>query len=368
MNYNIKDAYLKLNKKFILLVTHTPGLKIDSLVNLFTNDLQLHTILFYDNDLTIINNKINSLLDDDSNKMKISPAFLGSAICIIGTTFPSKSLNFNPDLHIHLTLSKTKYYTIFPDKSRDDYDNLSKIILNDKINKYFNIKDINITEDYQIDDNKLDEIFNYIIEFYEKNVYKSKYDMYSTKKDKKNDNIELSDIKDSDSDKLKDTDSDKLKDTNSDQISYIDSDDTDNENLLESINSDFNKIDIGTEMITIPKKLFKKLKQKTNKITTSNPLNPHIKRSKKDSNNNDYKKIDIVTEMVTIPKKLLKKLRKKTNKISSPNPLIPHIKISKNNIFYDNHMKRLKGMKIENHRILNKNIIERTRILNNIQE
>jgi len=368
MDYNIKDAFLKLNKKFILLVTHTSGIKIESIVNLLSNDLTLKTIISYDTDFSIINNKINTILEDDKNKMKLSPVYLGSSIAIIGTSFPTNLIKFNVDLHIHISISKTKYLAIYPEKTKDDYDNLSKLISNDKINKYFNIKDNNITEDNQLDESKLDEVFNYIIDFYEKSVYKTKYEMYATKNIKSLDNLELSDIKDTDSDKLKDSDSDKISNID---ININNSDnDSDNENLLESLDSDFSnldKIEMNKDSIIIPKKLLKKLKKKHKKLSSSEliiPILDRLKKSNKDYNIiNTSDNIDINKDIVKISKKSFDKLKK----IESQYPFIPNnnIKLSPyKKIFYENHMIRLKGMEIKNHRILGKNIIERTRILN----
>jgi len=197
MTFTIKDAYLKKHQKFILIITHINGLNIDSIINLLTIDLGLNVIKSYDYNYDQLNNKINKLIEEGINKNKIAQTFFGSSIAIIGNTFPSHLINFKYDLHIHISISKTKYYSIYPDKSRTDYDDENKLISNNKINKYFNIKDEFLNNDNNVNDNKLDEIFDYIIDYWHYDSYGQKRytDKYTSSNKKSNlDNISSSEI------------------------------------------------------------------------------------------------------------------------------------------------------------------------------
>ena len=414
MSFNIKDAYLKFNKKFILLITYTSGINIESLIHLFKNDLEFNIVLSNNNiaeTYNDLNTNINNILFEDENKMKIAPAYFGSSIVIFGQSFPSNLIKFNYDLHIHISISKSKYYTIYPEKSKNDYDDLSKIISNNKINKYFNIKDNNITNDYQLDDTKLDEIFNFIIDYFEKNVYKSKYDMYATKNNisKKQNNTINSDsdnIKniDTDSDNIKniDTDSDNIKNTDSDNIKNIDTDsDNYNDSLIDKnndylIDDDFKSLKLSKNLVVIPKKTLKKLiknkkssnkkssnretnkklsNRETNKKSSNRETNKKLsnkklsnkklsnketnkKLSNKKSSNREYNERLLNEQIIQLPKKILKKIKEKNKKIESPLP----------NIFYENNMTRIKDLKINNYRILLSKLDKKTRLLNIFNE
>lgn len=221
MTFTIKDAFLKKHQKFILIITHTNGLNIDSIINLLTIDLGLNVIKSYDYNYDQLNNKINLLIEEGINKNKIAQSFYGSSIAIIGNTFPSNLINFKPDLHIHFSISKTKYYTIFPDKSKNDYDDDIKLISNNKVNKYFNIKDEFLDNNNNIIDNKLDELFDYIIDFWHYDTYGQKRSSHKNSSPFKNtnlDNINITDINTSTSElEQLSTSNEKLSDISSEE-------------------------------------------------------------------------------------------------------------------------------------------------------
>jgi len=179
MSLTIKDAFLKKNNKFIIIITHINGLNTESIINLLINDLGLNVIKFYDNNYDILNNNINSIINKNQTNINLinnknSSTYNDLSIAILSHSIPIDSIKFKPNLHIHLSISKTKYLNIFTDKTKTDYDNDLKLIINNKINKYFNIKDDLLDSNNNILDNKLDDIFDYIIDYWHYNLYNEK--------------------------------------------------------------------------------------------------------------------------------------------------------------------------------------------------
>lgn len=186
MNSSIKEVYLQNNNQFIMLVTYTPGFDLNKIYSVFVDDLKLKPI-FLDNkfnlyppDIKFINyhniNKIINkefknfnLINNIDNMNKYSPN-----IVIFGLSFPVSKLSFKVNLHIHLTLNYSLFMQSLKDNkvtsiNKEYFKNCTDLIQNNNIIKYFNIKNYNTIE------NDLDNIFNYVIYFWEKAVYGKNY-------------------------------------------------------------------------------------------------------------------------------------------------------------------------------------------------
>ncbi len=208
MNINIKDAFLMKNKKFIILISYTPGIELNNFFDLFQKSLNLkllflHNDNLYPNNINFIN--FNDLTEkiygelSNIDKIKNIPNLSknGPAIAIFGLSFPPDKIKFNYDLHIHLSLSKKLFNKSITDndiKNIDpEYYNKSiEFTKDNKINKYFNVKSYDDDDFNQL----LDNIFDYIIEYWEKSVYGKNYDKLSSKTiqkskiDESNDSLE----------------------------------------------------------------------------------------------------------------------------------------------------------------------------------
>lgn len=180
--YNIYEAFLYTFKKFILVLTYTPGFDIDFIIDDMIQTFNLHLIkLEGPTDLKQDSVFNYDKLNDDVSKylnanreIKSTTTKYGSGILIVGLNIPSKLLKFQVDLHLHFSLSSNLYLKNIPSSKIEDYNKFKLILVDNKINKYFNIKG-----DRSIEINN--SVFDKIIDYLEFKVYGKDYNIYSTK-------------------------------------------------------------------------------------------------------------------------------------------------------------------------------------------
>ena len=181
--YNIYEAYLYTFKKFILVLSYTPGFNIQEIIDDIKPTFNLHLIKLDGptdlNSNSIFNyNKLNSEVNDYLEKNKevfLTTTTYGTGILIYGLNFPTNLLKFDVDLHLHFSLSTKLFLENNPSLTLDDYNNFKIILEDNKINKYFNIKSMALTEINN-------SVFDKLIDYFEFKVYGENYNMYSTKK------------------------------------------------------------------------------------------------------------------------------------------------------------------------------------------
>ena len=194
--YNVYEVYLYKYKKFILTLTYTPGFNIQNIVNDIVKTFNLFPIFLGGSemlnsdsvfDYLTLNNKVKQLLNESNFKIKTSMiGHYGQGILIYGLSFPTKKLDFQIDLHLHISTSinmflKSNLSTNINKKIKytiDDYNKLKDTLIDNKINKYFNIKADQLT-------NINDDIYDKIIDFLELNIYEKNYKKLSTNSQKK---------------------------------------------------------------------------------------------------------------------------------------------------------------------------------------
>ena len=187
MPLNIKDFFLQLNKKFILFVSYSPGFKLDNFRSVFENDLGLLPMTLncdemYPKNIDFINfDDLNLKINE---KIKNLDTLKSNILCyvIYSLSFPKKKINFHYDLHIHLSVkSKLFYETLIIDKivgvSPEYLKNSEKFLDDNIINKYYNIQSY---DDNDVDD-ILNKIFDFVVQFWEKNIYGKKYKLFAPK-------------------------------------------------------------------------------------------------------------------------------------------------------------------------------------------
>jgi hypothetical protein len=210
MSKNIYDAYLYKYKKFILIISYTPGINIDFLIDDISKTFNLKKIKLFEMNYDETNNKVNKYLEENEFNINNSlEHYYGIGLLIYGHTFPIDNLKFRPDLQLHISSSLKMFLNFDKKNTKEMYDNLTNSLVNNKINKYYNIKHpINIEFN--------DKIYDKIIDFIMYKVYdKETYMLYSKKSDKLNisnivpdnnlessDLIELENLDDSDSDSV----------------------------------------------------------------------------------------------------------------------------------------------------------------------
>ena len=159
--YNILEILLLKKKKYIVLFSGLKCSPIEKIVNELHNDFNaiilnyLH--LDYNDDLIVINNRINTLLDEKKEQV----------FFIMAQSFQADKLKFHIDYHIHISLSQNLLKKLDP--RPDLYEIYQKEIQKNRINKYINLKN-----DYKLDD-IINNIFNFIIDDIEKKVYGDQY-------------------------------------------------------------------------------------------------------------------------------------------------------------------------------------------------
>jgi len=200
--YNVYDIYLQKYKKFILVLSYTPGLDItniiDDMIQTFKFKLfKIDSLDLLNIDYSKINNDVQHYINNCDN----------CGILITGINFPSKSLNFRCDLHLHFNLSLTLFLKTGVG-TESEYYTLKKSLTENSINKYFNIKG-------EVSNDINDSVFDKIIDFIEFKVYGKNYSIYSTKSSK-------SPIQQHDKNKENDKDSSLQSSTDSSDINEHD--------------------------------------------------------------------------------------------------------------------------------------------------
>ncbi len=240
--YNVYDSFLYKYKKFILAFTYTPGFNIQFIVDDMTKTFGLFPIML--TNISELNNKVNELLDDSKLRLETSvPGYYGQGILIYGINLPDHLMKFTIDLHLHFSLNLTNYLKLNPDSTNNDYNQLNNDIKNNKISKYYNVKN-----DPSMELN--DQVFDKIIDFIEIKVYGKDYDSYSTKKLKEKKLSDSSNSSQSSSNSNSETEIDT--DTESDTNSDLDLDSNFNSDYSSSSDSDLElDSDLDTELDTL---------------------------------------------------------------------------------------------------------------------
>lgn len=198
-NYNIYDAYLYKYKKFILIITHTPGLDINDLIKDISQSFNMRTIklegqkmIKKDNldqfNYKKVNSDVANILKENNDKLNsIFKDYYGQGILLYGLSFPKSKIEFRADLHLHLSVTQKMFIKLNSDVDGSLYDSFKDILSQNIINKYYNLK-TDITDEIN------DTIFYKIIDFIEQKVYGKNYEQYSTKNkmSKEDSQIELS--------------------------------------------------------------------------------------------------------------------------------------------------------------------------------
>lgn len=154
--HNLYEAYLYKYKYFILLITYFQGIKINYLLK----DLKLtfdFDLIDFENDLNSnyksLNKKIDKYLKKKNRK----------SLLIYGYTFPLDKLEFKPSFSININTSLNRFLSLNSKNTAELYSKQKDSLNENKINKFFNLKD---TIDY--DFNTL--IFNAIIDYFNKKL------------------------------------------------------------------------------------------------------------------------------------------------------------------------------------------------------
>ena len=179
--YNIYEAFLYTFKKFILVLSYTPGFNIDFIIGDMLEtfnlkliklegptDLKEDSVFNYDK----LNNDVLQFLEQNKDVNSTTTTY-GTGILITGLNFPPKLLKFQTDLHLHFSLSSNLYLKTIPNSKIEDYNTFKIILGNNIINKYFNIK-----SEKSIEINN--SVFDKIIDYFEFKVYGKEYNIYST--------------------------------------------------------------------------------------------------------------------------------------------------------------------------------------------
>jgi adenylate kinase family enzyme len=200
---NIVEKYIEINKQLIILISGFSGSGKTYLGKQIEKDLKIHFLNLNNyykkdyNEIIDLGNNIKvvdwdnpesidwNLFNDDVNKFK------NNGVVISGFGFPNYKINFKTDYHIYIRISKEKLI-----KNRHEFLNNNKneqkklyiikdtktelLILNNMSFKHFmNIKDKS-TYSTKIDvsditlDLAYDNIFDYLMEQIQKNIYNQK--------------------------------------------------------------------------------------------------------------------------------------------------------------------------------------------------
>jgi uridine kinase len=196
---NVVEAFIKLNSQLIILISGFSGSGKTLLAKNIEKDFKIQflnlndyyksdyneivdlghdiKIVDWDNPEAIDWNKLNEKVNSIKNK----------GIVISGFGFPNDKIKFKLDFHIHLRMSKDKLIKNRHDYLEENKDNplndikdtrTELLILNNLSFKHFmNIKDKS-TYTFKLETTELnpdqtyDQVFDYLIENIEKNVYK----------------------------------------------------------------------------------------------------------------------------------------------------------------------------------------------------
>jgi len=195
---NIVEQYINKNKQLIILISGFSGsgktilaknierdfkLKFINLNNFYKKDYK--EIVELREDVKVIDWDNPDAIDWDKFNKKINE-IKDSGIVVSGFCFPDDKLDFNPDYHIYLKISKEKLIKNRHEYLEENKDNplneikdtdIELLILNKLTYKhYLDIKDkstytFSTDTSNQSPDETYDEIFNYLIKHIDKNVY-----------------------------------------------------------------------------------------------------------------------------------------------------------------------------------------------------
>jgi cytidylate kinase len=197
MGKNIVDVYKENNEQLIILISGLSGSGKSSLGENISRDFKielLNTNKFYIKDYNekyqlpngkeVINYDQDNAFDWDSMNNEINKK-KKDGIVVIGSVFPTDKLNFKPDFHVHLKISKQllkdnrmKYIEKHQEKNFDTETETLRIniltypyYLNTlkrmKMDKFIDVTELNEDEIYDI-------VFDSIINYIKNNVYDPK--------------------------------------------------------------------------------------------------------------------------------------------------------------------------------------------------
>jgi len=193
---NIVEAYIKFNKKLIILISGLSGCGKTGIGREISRDFKLplineneYCVKHFDNKVTLPDGKVITNWDSDDiyNWDKLNADIMQSGSCVIvGTAFPDDKLKFNVDFHVHIKLSKQnivtrreRFKTEHDDCGQDELTHDETFVLNkytlpyyyDLLKRETKMKYINANEiaESENDDNQkyidklYDEVFNYLM-------------------------------------------------------------------------------------------------------------------------------------------------------------------------------------------------------------
>lgn len=210
---NIIDAYIKFNKQLVIIISGMSGtgktklaqnisdlFKLELInMNKYCNSDYAETVKILQG-VEVVNWDSDDIYDwkafnDDVNKILTESDKAGIVIC--GVSFPTDKLLFTVDFHIQIKLSKQNLYTQrkkYLDEKTDCQeakrkisDELDYTIFNQltytyyldlsnrsTINKYINANDYITLDNNAYDEKLYDDVYEYLINQINKNVYKEK--------------------------------------------------------------------------------------------------------------------------------------------------------------------------------------------------
>lgn len=179
VKYNIYDAFLYKNKKFILAFSYTPGFNPSNIIEDMFKTFNLKVIKLECSNMSDcnydkLNNDVKKILDENDFTLKTSyeRGYYGVGILIHGINFQQNKLKFKIDLQLHFSISKSMY--LANQSNKENYDDFKKYLDTNKINKYYNIKS-------EPNNEFNDSVFRKIIDFIEFKIYKKEdYNLYTT--------------------------------------------------------------------------------------------------------------------------------------------------------------------------------------------
>lgn len=185
MKYNIYEAFLYKFKQFILGITYIPGFDISNIIDDISKTFSLIPIKLNDDfnldnkNLENFNKKVNNIIEENNLRIKSNfPIQNIQGILIYGLTLPDKLLSFNINFHLHLSLNKEMYKKLNKNADIKEYNNFQKLLENNKIHKYYNIKT-------ELNKKLNNNIFDKIVDFIEFKLYGKDYNIFSTAARKK---------------------------------------------------------------------------------------------------------------------------------------------------------------------------------------
>lgn len=191
---NIIEAYKKFNSKLIIIISGIDGCGKNSIAKQMAKELDLSWINqkdYYDksydktvtlsDDTTLVNLSTDEAIDWDKFNKTVNKA-KNKGLLISGVSFPTDKLKFEPDYHIHISLSKQnciqrrqQFFEEHQDKYPEDYKLIGSTTESLKMNKliypYYleSIKNMKINKFINANkfskDEAMEEVWNLLIKF-----------------------------------------------------------------------------------------------------------------------------------------------------------------------------------------------------------